>query len=230
MSRRGPKEKREKHDAYPTPRWCIRRFLEAWPPPRGRWLEPCAGDGSLIRTVDEMIPGIEWTAAEIRPTCEEALVKIPTVKRVVMGDFLALPREHFDGFDRYPFDVVMTNPPYTRAQAFIDRCRLLAPVLIFLLRLNFLGSEERVNTKMPAWVHVLPNRPQFVHGQSDSCEYGWMIYSDYICTPAARNSGIISRLAVTPLSERRSTDKRKPRAPSKLALRASAALRGGSVS
>lgn len=66
-------------DNYPTPGWCVRRFLEAWPSLAHvgtRWLEPCAGDGSIIRAVDEfreargMTP-LEWTAVEYRPTGDD---------------------------------------------------------------------------------------------------------------------------------------------------------------
>lgn len=66
-------------DNYPTPGWCIRRFLEEWPSFANvgtRWLEPCAGDGSIIRAVDDYreqrgMEAIEWTAVEYRPTGDD---------------------------------------------------------------------------------------------------------------------------------------------------------------
>lgn len=75
-------------DAYPTPSWCVRRLLEAvdlpleLPAERGtlthgtrgaRWLEPCAGDGAIIRAANAYCTAagkaaeIFWHANELRP-------------------------------------------------------------------------------------------------------------------------------------------------------------------
>lgn len=66
-------------DNYPTPGWCVRRFLEKWPSLSDaglRWLEPCAGDGSIIRAVDDFrearkMKPIQWTALELRNTADD---------------------------------------------------------------------------------------------------------------------------------------------------------------
>ena len=55
-------------DNYPTPPWCVYRFLEKGPElPGGLWYEPCAGDGSIIRSVNDRRSDVNWAATEIRP-------------------------------------------------------------------------------------------------------------------------------------------------------------------
>ena len=44
---------RRDRDYYPTPSWCVRALLETVDLPTGTWLEPTAGDGAIIRAVDE---------------------------------------------------------------------------------------------------------------------------------------------------------------------------------
>jgi hypothetical protein len=48
--------KRLKDDAYLTPPWCVHRLLEvdALGLPGGRWLEPAAGPGRIISSVNSM--------------------------------------------------------------------------------------------------------------------------------------------------------------------------------
>jgi len=152
----------------------------------------------IIETVRTMLPAVEWSAVELRFECTAKLATMP-LKQATIGDFLQVRPERFEARDGYadPFDVVLTNPPYSLAQQFIDHALLFAPIVCMLLRLNFLASEGRADTSLPGRIKVLPNRPCFVSGASDSCEYGWFVYS--------REPGpcVVERLAVTPLAERR---------------------------
>ncbi|WP_455688281.1 EscU/YscU/HrcU family type III secretion system export apparatus switch protein, partial [Escherichia coli] len=79
-------------------------------------------------------------------------------------------------------DVIITNPPFSLTEEFMRKSLSeLAPdgTLIYLQRVNFLGSKRRV----PFWAEIgFPNktpilvpRPRFVGGGSDSCEYCWFI-------------------------------------------------------
>lgn len=171
-------------DAYMTPGWCASRLLDVWQP-RGRLLvEPFAGDGAIVRKIMG-----EWVTYEIRD------VKPPS-QRHNCCDFLTV-RE---------IDVnvcaVVTNPPFSLAEEGIRHSRYLYPDadLVFLLRLNFLGSSGR----LPLWrdlgapdVFVLPNRPSFTGGKTDSCEYAWFVWP-----PSKRDFGRIRVLAETPRYER----------------------------
>jgi hypothetical protein len=51
MSKRAPQFERRERDFYPTPREAVLPLLPHLPP-RLRYIEPCAGDGALIRHLD----------------------------------------------------------------------------------------------------------------------------------------------------------------------------------
>jgi hypothetical protein len=75
------------------------------------------------------------------------------------------------------------NPPFRLAIEFIEACLKLAPVVACLLRLNFLGSDERNEffRKNAPSVFVIPNRVSFISpeikpGSVDSIEYAWMVW------------------------------------------------------
>ena len=102
------------------------------------------------------------------------------------------------------FDVVITNPPFSDAEAFLRRSLELADHVVLLLRLNFLASAKRaelMRERAPD-VYVLPNRPSFDGKGTDSIEYAWFHW------PARRRrSGRIQVLPCTPASERRGVRK-----------------------
>jgi hypothetical protein len=174
-------------DAYETPQWCVRRLLEVWQPLDGVIVEPCCGSGQIVRC----LPDKTWITCDVRDV-------VPTVPQHVTGDFLGLS----DFGDAGLASAVLTNPPFSLAEEFIRHSRALFQLadLAFLLRLNFLGSAGR----LPLWhdlgspdVFVLPNRPSFTGGKTDSCEYAWFVW------PAlAREFGRVRVLSETPRIER----------------------------
>jgi hypothetical protein len=93
----------------------------------------------------------------------------------MIGDFLeAAATERLQ--KRYA--VAITNPPFRLAQGFIDACLKHADTVVMLLRLNYLASKARwefMSARTPD-VYVLPNRPSFTGGGTDSIEYGWFIW------------------------------------------------------
>lgn len=186
-------------DVYRTPLQAVDRLLEAWTPPAVSdrvWLEPGAGDGRIARSVKAMHGGI-WHLSECRAT-ERA--NLAPIGMVTIGDFLAdEPNPAWRGTD-----VVIGNPPYKHAEAFIRRACEVAPdaEVVFLLRLNFLASIERV----PLWrdcgmpdVFVLPNRPSFTgDGKSDGCEYAWFAWG-----PGRKGIGRVTVLGLNPEAPRK---------------------------
>ena len=192
---------RNRADDYPTPSWCVRRFLEVVPLPAGRWLEPCGGEGNIIKNVTRS--DVQWTAVEIR---EEAARKLASYQLVTAYhcDFLntAWGPQHWD--------VVLTNPPFALAIEFVQSCLKLSTHVVMLLRLNFLASEERaafMRASQPD-VYVLPNRPSFFKKEvvsklgkhsmrdvTDSIEYAWFHWHPHA-------QGIVRVLASTPKEER----------------------------
>ena len=156
---------RQPHDNYGTPPWCVHRLLEACPLPGGVWLEPCAGEGAIIRAVNEARPenahtiDLAWHACDVRDECASPLADlIGAPSAVTICSYLAQP---FEGAD-----VIITNPPFGISFEIAQKAVSEASCVALLLRLNWLGSGERSGRS--AWlrkhtpdVYVLPNRPEF---------------------------------------------------------------------
>lgn len=179
MSATGRGSERNEEDFYETPAWCVRRLLEKVALPAGRWLEPGAGNGAIIAAVNEFRDDVQWMAVEKRPVLVPGWFLQPNYHlswwRTDFLDESAGYVSALAGADGTGFKVALGNPPYTLAQAFADRCFMLAETTALLLRLNFLGSEERAEwwEKHPADVYVLPNRPSFcVKVKCPNCKTG----------------------------------------------------------
>ena len=180
---------RVSYDDYPTPAWCVRRLVEAVDLPDGRWVEPCAGHGSIISAIDRRV---DWTAVEIRPECREPLELLAS--QAYIRDF----RNASLGTD---YDVCITNPPYNLAMEAVLWGTRAARITVMLLRLNFLGSAKRSDfmAHVAPDVYVLPNRPSFTGKGTDSIEYAWFVWRR---ATLLRRCGKIQVLAATPRSER----------------------------
>jgi hypothetical protein len=147
---------RVEDDAYPTPAWPIRRLLERVELPRGNWREPCAGDGAIVRVVDSVLGPQQWHLIDIRDTSEQLRLAAPTADINAPADYLTGSLDSVD--------VVMTNPPFSLAERVIKQALTEAPWVVMLLRLNFLGSDDRsswLRHEMPD-IYTLPDRPSFI--------------------------------------------------------------------
>ncbi len=159
-------------DYYPTPPWCTALLLEELALPGGRWLEPCAGDGAIVRAVASVRDDVRWHTADIRRD-GRVVSDHPHVERHDTGDFLKTTPPDV------PYDVLLTNPPYSGAMEFVRHGLLMADHVVMLLRLNFLASGRRaefMRAHTPS-VYVLPNRPSFTGKGTDSIEYAWFHWS-----------------------------------------------------
>ncbi len=199
MSATARSEVRVALDVYPTPAWCVHRLLEQVELPGGHWCEPCAGDGAILSAVRDVRGDVTWSAVEIRPECRAALEARGAATQV--ADALSCPWRLGPG----PLVIVLTNPPYSLAEAFLAKALREARTVAFLLRLDFLGSERRARLlrATPPDVYVLPNRPSFVAGKTDNCEYAWLVWGQ----PRDRAHG---RIAVLPPTERAIRRLRQP--------------------
>ena len=81
------------------------------------------------------------------------------------------------------FDMVMSNPPFALAREFIERWLEFVKgggYVIYLLRLNFLGSKARkefFDGMMPKYIYVHHKRMSFSEdGKTDSIEYAHMVF------------------------------------------------------
>jgi hypothetical protein len=104
--------------------------------------------------------------------------------QVTIGDFV---RAHTSGdLGSRRFAVAITNPPFRLAQEFIDAALACADHVVMLLRLNYLASKGRwpFMSRHTPDVYVLPNRPSFTGGKTDSIEYAWFVWR-----PGPRSEG-----------------------------------------
>jgi len=172
------------------------------PEPYERLAEPACGEGAIVTAISRRFADhdLAWDLTDIRD--------------IEHSDMAVFKYHHMDFFARQPDEstrrvsTVITNPPFSLAEKFLRHAREVYAHarIILLLRLNFLGSEERV----PFWaevgmpdVFVLPNRPSFVKGRKDSCEYGWFVWPRASASSQPVQSyGRLQMLASTPKSIR----------------------------
>ncbi len=188
--------KRTPSDFYPTPRWCVRRLLEGAELPGGRWLEPCVGHGAVVAATAGARSDVHWTGVDVQPEFADHVAGLGVPVDFHVSDFIS-----WKPSAEREFDVVITNPPYSIAQGVIERSFELAPVVVMLLRLNYLASGGRAAfmRQYPPDVFVLPNRPSFSGRGTDSIEYAWFVWYPR----EERRAGRLSVLRPTAVSERR---------------------------
>jgi len=151
-----------------------------------------------------------WTAVELEPHGEDLRNIILSVENQKADfGFSALTKTDFFPWAKqirvkaeenaraqnpgWPFDLVIMNPPFRLAKEFVETCLGLAPVVCALLRLNWLGGDDRnefMRASKPS-VFLIPNRipfirekpevisedaPEFKIGATDSIEYAWLVW------------------------------------------------------
>lgn len=173
MSATGRSDVRRPFDQYVTPSACVEAILPHLGPLSGRKiLEPSAGTGAIVRVLLEhgAEPGNVW-ACELDPALGKEL---PMGIWSDCRDFLQLKTG-------LGFDLVIGNPPYAKAQEFVEHaiaCIRTGGTVAMLLRLAFLASRKRVSfhQEHPSDLYVLSRRPSFTGGGTDSADYGWFVW------------------------------------------------------
>lgn len=144
--------KRNERDFYPTPDYTIDTLLDClFIPEWIRFLEPCRGNGAIYNKVKTDFKF--W--AELREGV----------------DYLDTPFEDVD--------LIITNPPFSLAQEFLDKSLEEGKTVCYLLRLNFLGSQKRHEWwqgRTPDKLIVLSRRPSFTGKGTDATEYAWFVW------------------------------------------------------
>lgn len=159
---------------WETPRWAVRRLLEAVELPPGDWLEPGAGNGRIISAMYEDRPdAYGFTAIELREECRAQLKAIPNVEKLHCGvDFLKwnardhAPKVRHCSVNSYYTGAIL-NPAFPITLPTLQKCLTICDQVFLLQRLNWLGGGENdgknefLNGFHPD-VYVLPNRVQFL--------------------------------------------------------------------
>lgn len=198
---------RNERDFYITPAWCVDRLLDAmgdelpfYLADEFVWLEPCVGDGAIVRAVDAWAERHAhtpptWVLNDIAPQLPS---DVPCFRR----DYA-----HPDTtFRKYKPQVAITNPPFSSCDDIVAGMLADADDVLVLQRLAWLAGDARARfwATTPFNVYVLPNRPSFTsNGKTDSTDYAWFHFAR-----RGHTMGRIAVLASTPLAER--NPKRSP--------------------
>lgn len=160
-----PMRPRDKDDHYPTPAALCRAAIHLLPRPVApkRVLDPGCGDGVWGRALLDQID------MHVHPAPQIVGIDIRDVQ-VPLG-YTAFYRCDFMSFTSAmhgDYDLIIGNPPYKLAEAFIRKSLMLLAdggVLTFLLRLAFLEGQERGkglwSDYPPLSVNVCARRPSF---------------------------------------------------------------------
>jgi hypothetical protein len=153
---------RNAQDFYSTPESAFKPLLEFLPYDVDYW-EPAQGDGRLV----------QWLTSAGRRAAGADLSQ--------GTDFLKDTRRRQFIITNPPFSIVCLRGEFAGVEGgFLPHALSLAPEVMFLLRLNYLGARYRrdfFRAHEPSAIFVLSERPRF-HGASgtDACEYGWFYW------------------------------------------------------
>ena len=172
-------------DFYPTPPWCYENLDIDWKQFSSAH-EPCRGDGRIQKFLEAQ--GVFTTYSEIRED-----------------------RDFFDWDEKV--DLIVTNPPFSLAQEFIDHSILRANTVFMLLRINFLGSIKRHDwwiKNSPNSLYVFSKRPSFTGSGTDATDYAWFVWDKtdrikkgifFVKPPTKEQSSLANELAKKALED-----------------------------
>lgn len=143
---------RNENDFYPTPISCIDSITQFINYSKiTSFHEPCFGEGVIFNA----IPIANKTYCELTLGIDYLEAIVP------------------------PVDLIVTNPPFSLALPFLEKSLKEAGTVIYLLRLNFLGSQQRRpfwQANQPTHLFTLAKRPSFTGKGTDATEYAWFVW------------------------------------------------------
>lgn len=156
-------------DLYETPPEAVKALLEVEYIPKHVW-EPACGLGSIVRVLNEA--GHLVVATDLHD----------------YGCPLQRPGVDFLKVQTAPpgVQMILTNPPFKIANAFVAHALHLCPRVAMLLRLGFLAGTKRtpiLEGGLLARVHIFRNRLPMMHRHgwegpraSSQTEFAWFIF------------------------------------------------------
>jgi len=164
--------KSNKTDAYLTHPVIIDRIMKLLPDnlPKGTIVEPSAGTGSFVNSLEKKYPAKAKSgkiiAVEIYPEFAEVM-KSSTGAKVLTRNFLTWQPK------KSPL-LVIGNPPFSVCEEFVTHALEITKEsngeVIFLLRAAFMESKGRMEFNRTAplkRVNILVNRPSFFREEED---------------------------------------------------------------
>lgn len=177
-----PLRARAEFDHYPTPLELCRAGLAFLPGQAAEYriLDPGAGTGVWGRAARERWPNAQIYGLELNE--KQAVPHLDAYTRYDYGDYLQAKRT-----PEVYFDMIVGNPPYKLALPFVEKSLELlgdGGLLLFLLRLAFLESQERYQwwkAHPPKQVWICSRRPSFTNnGHTDATAYALYLWEkDY---------------------------------------------------
>jgi hypothetical protein len=165
----------EDDEFYPTDRDVVLSLIETnlIDLPGGVWIEPCAGTGRIISTVNDARSDIDWIMCELNSSFDPYLSRIVREGKDIIapyGDFV---------HRKWPYplaDVLIMNPPFSLTFQFVKAALERARIVLCVQRQGWFGTKGR-----SPWLRVhcpdtfqLPWRPSFrPDNKTDNCEYCW---------------------------------------------------------
>lgn len=170
--------KRRKNDFYETPAWAVDAILPHLNLDRASLVvDAGAGTGAIAARVAHHFPNLEVIGVEK----QSELVTQARARGLYGVEFIEADYERWQN-ERSSPDVIIMNPPYSRAIEFLRRA--LSTVrrdgtVCALLRVNFAAGAGRADfhERHPSKLHVLDKRPSFTGSGTDACEYAWFVWS-----------------------------------------------------
>ncbi len=160
---------RRPQDFYATPAEVTQALLEYFAfPKRMKIREPCCGTGEMAVVLEHY--GHEVHASDI----EDRGYGVAGVDYIAESE---LDEEHYD------FDAVITNPPFSNAEAIIRRALRDAPIVAMLLPSGYWHSARRAKLFEARRPHAILNllwRPVFAEerGASPLMNVQWTVWMD----------------------------------------------------
>jgi hypothetical protein len=151
---------RSAYDRYETPDYTIKSLLDNHEIKPGKILECSCGNGNIQRLLPYKSIGIDIDG-NVGPN--------------ITGDYLQLECKGYN--------TIISNPPYNMAMEFLKKALddiNIDGEVIFLLRLNFLGSKKRsafFKEHPPSKIYILSKRPSFNNKGTDATEYAWFVWN-----------------------------------------------------
>jgi hypothetical protein len=163
MGKRSSFERRA-NDYYPTPKEAVLPLLPHLPP-NSTFVEPCAGDGRLVRHLEE-------EGHKCHYSCDIE----PHDVRIFKRDALEIPH--------VAADFVITNPPFTRPilHSLIDHFAPMAPTF-FLIDANWMFTKQAGPYLERCKKIITIGRVKWIEGtnqagKDDSC---WYLFGNEPC-------------------------------------------------
>lgn len=192
-------------------------------------LEPCAGDGAIVKAIRRQ--NFDWFigAVEINNDFAEALYE-SNPDSVTIGSFLD---DKITTTTHGTYDAIITNPPYSCLDPIIQKSyTFLNPSgkMAMLLRLQHLSGVKRaklIEALPPTSIHMFGHRPAITNSVADIGGYCWVIWDKPLTTQATTIHWFKRRVA--PRRDDRTFDSQKYRVFEHPSGRARGTVRGSLI-